>query len=89
MKKLEYKTTKTLICVYVDGKLWKTWERNETNEAIADGRISPPSDLNEALQRMVRPLTPPPELTQAGREAWLNGGDCSSEQVINSTCVPS
>lgn len=49
MKKLEYKTTGTQIKVYVDDKLWQTWERNDTTEAIAAGRISPPSDLNEAL----------------------------------------
>lgn len=48
-KTLQYKTIRTKIHVYIGGKLWQVWDRNDTTDAIAAGRISPPADLNMAL----------------------------------------
>lgn len=59
---IEYKTSKGKIEVYVGGKLWQVWRRENSTEkqwdtavAIADGRISPPVDLNQAAEGQVKP----------------------------------
>ena len=49
MKKLEYRTGKKTIRVYVADKLWAVWPRNLTTVAIARGKICTPADLNAAL----------------------------------------
>jgi len=50
MKTLEYRTVDNTIEVWVSGALWAVWPINDTTTAIADGRLSEPADLNNAIR---------------------------------------
>lgn len=50
MKTIEFRITTNKITVLIDGVVWAVWPRNATTQAIANGHISTPADLNAAAR---------------------------------------